>query len=319
MAQQTRLESMLPYYTRWMRTFPTIRSLAVSKEQDVLNLWEGLGYYSRARNLRKAAQLVIDNHMGKLPSEVEVLLTLPGIGRYTAGAIASMAFGKDEAAVDGNAIRVLARVFNVKHVVGSSRAARSFWSLATEHLPRGRAADFNQALMDLGASICKPRQPDCRVCPLQSECQAYARGIQAKRPVKKAVSRVPPRNMTAVVLKRRRHVLLIQRPANGLLGGMWEFPNFLIKNPKTAKTLVRKEIRDRFGFTVNRAQNLGAYAHAYSHFTVNLQVFSFELSASFPKKAKRKAHRWISLSRLTELPMGKLDRQIALSLRDNAK
>lgn len=318
MAQQTRLESMLPYYKRWIKRFPTLKSLANSREQDVLAIWEGLGYYSRARNLRRAAQIVIDRHNGRLPERVDALIALPGIGRYTAGAIASMAFGLDNPAVDGNAIRVLARVFNVKHAVGTSRATGRFWALAAEHLPMGRAADYNQALMDLGASVCKPRQPDCPFCPLQNDCRAFALGIQSKRPVRRAVRKAPLRYFAAAVIERRGRVLVSQRPASGLLAGMWEFPNLIVKDAVSAKSKLRQGIRNRFGINLQFSQQLGQYVHAYSHFTANLYVFNAELNGTTPKVSRKLLHRWVLLSKLDELPMGKLDRQIARSLRDNA-
>jgi A/G-specific adenine glycosylase len=318
MAQQTRLETMLPYYRRWMKLFPSIRSLANSREQDVLSIWEGLGYYSRARNLRRAAQLVLDRHKGRLPADVDALLALPGIGRYTAGAIASMAFGLDEPAVDGNAIRVLARVFNVKSPVGGTKAVQRFWELAAEYLPRGRAADYNQALMDLGASLCKPRRPDCPLCPLRADCRAYALGIQEKLPVRKRAGHAPIKHIAAAVIKQRSHVLVMQRPASGLLAGLWEFPNVDLESPADAKSMLRRGLRKRLGFSVMLSQEFGQYDHAYSHFSVRLQVFESKLNGRRPKLETESQHRWISIHRLNDLPMGKLDRQIASSLRDNA-
>jgi len=319
MAQQTRLETMLPYYMRWMERFPTIRSLANSSEQDVLAIWEGLGYYSRARNLRRAAQIVIEHHDGRLPSIVKILMALPGIGRYTAGAVTSIAFGLDEPAVDGNTIRVLARVFNIKYPVGSSQAINRFWELAAEHLPSGRAADYNQALMDLGASVCKPCQPDCLDCPLRNDCGAYALGIQEKRPIRKIGRKAPLRYFAAAVIKRRGRVLVLQRPAKGLLASMWEFPNVVIKNPRNSKSKLNREIPSLIGINLQFTKQQAQYEHAYSHFTANLQVFTTELNGARPKISRTSPYRWAMISKLGKLPMGKLDRQIAQSLRDNAK
>ncbi|TES93094.1 MAG: A/G-specific adenine glycosylase, partial [Anaerolineales bacterium] len=174
MAQQTRLETVTPYFERWMARFPTIADLALASQQDALTLWEGLGYYSRARNLHKAAQVVIEEHGGELPGNVKALQSLPGIGRYTAGAIASLVFGLDEPVVDGNVKRVMARVFMVDEMVDVPAGERKIWALAAEHLPLGKAADYNQALMDLGAMVCLPNNPDCERCPLREDCQAYA-------------------------------------------------------------------------------------------------------------------------------------------------
>jgi A/G-specific adenine glycosylase len=302
-----------------MKRFPTIKSLANSNERDVLSVWEGLGYYSRARNLRRAAELVVEHFNGKLPSDVEDLMRLPGIGRYTAGAIASLVFGKNEPAVDGNAIRVLARLFNVNSLVGSDKATQRFWALAAEHLPKGHAADYNQALMDLGASLCKPRQPDCNLCPLRKECLAYRLGIQEKRPVRKDAGIVPVKYFAAAVVKKRGKVLVFQRPAKGLLGGMWEFPNLPINHPKDAALKLRREIRKRLKYNAKVVRKLGDYEHTYSHFTARLQVFASDLNGHTPQLPDEIPHLWLSVNELDRLPMGKLDRQIALSLRDNAK
>jgi A/G-specific adenine glycosylase len=318
MAQQTRLQTMLPYYARWMKRFPTIRSLADSREQDVLALWEGLGYYTRARNLREAAQIVMQRHDGKLPANVDELMALPGIGRYTAGAIASVAYGKDEPAVDGNAIRVLARVFNVKHVVGTSKATKMFWALAAEHLPKGRAADFNQALMDLGSSLCNPRKPNCQECPLKLNCRAYTLGIQRKRPVMQASMRVPVRHSAAAVITKRGRVLLLQR-SQRLLDGMWEFPNFESKSPHKARSALSLGLSKHFSISKSRLRALDTFVHTYSHFIAKRKIFAIDLNGLVPKLAKDIPARWMPISRLDTLPMGKLDRLIALSLRDNVR
>ena len=168
MLQQTWFEAVAPYFKRWMERFPTTEALARAPERDVLTAWEGLGYYARARNLRRAAQVVVDEYDGKLPHDLSALRTLPGIGRYTAGAIASIAFGLDEPALDGNIRRVLARVFNIAEPANSPRGENMLWGLARKHLPPGRAGDYNQALMDLGATICIPANPRCPICPVRS-------------------------------------------------------------------------------------------------------------------------------------------------------
>jgi A/G-specific adenine glycosylase len=316
MAQQTRLESMLSYYRRWMKRFPNINTLAKSDEQDVLNLWEGLGYYGRARSLRRAAQAVIKEYRGKLPGDLKALRSLPGIGPYTAGAIGSLAFGLDTPAVDGNAIRVLARVFDVDLLAGSSSGKKRFWELAAEFLPPGRAAEYNQALMDLGAEICTPRQPRCEVCPLAGDCRAKALGIQEQRPVKTSARKVPLREYAAAVIRQRGEVLLVQRPSTGLLGGMWEFPNTVLSSPRRAKEGLRRAVRNEFDFDVAISERLGVYEHAYSHFRARLQVYDCPLKGKRPKARTRRTRCWLKPRVLSDLPMGKLDRQIANALVD---
>ncbi len=309
MAQQTRLESMLPYYQRWMARFPTLRSLAEAEQQEVLNLWEGLGYYSRARNLHRAAQVVIEQYDGQLPCRVEDLQGLPGIGAYTAGAIASLAFGLDAPAVDGNAIRVLARVFDVDLPAGSGAAQKRFWQLAAQHLPPGRAAEYNQALMDLGASLCSPRRPQCDLCPLAAICLARQQGLQAQRPVRAARVPTPLRRMAAAVLRRDEHVLVARRPQAGLLGGLWEFPNLELQEGQPAEAQLRAALGLR-----SKGRLLGEFTHAYSHFKVELLALSYAVPQA-PAGLDPDAV-WVSLADLRDLPMGKLDRNIANALQD---
>jgi A/G-specific adenine glycosylase len=315
MAQQTRLETMLPYYKRWMKRFPNVKTLANAKERDVLSLWEGLGYYTRARNMRKAAQLIVDDHGGRVPADFEALSNLPGIGPYTAGAIASLAFGMDRPAVDGNAIRVLARVFDVDLRVESGHAKKRFWELASEHLPKGRAADYNQALMDLGAQVCTPRNPKCNICPLRKECRANALGIQEQRPVRTAGVRIPVRKFAAAVIRRGSRVLLVQRPTNGLLGGMWEFPNTSLSTHKQVKDVLRRTLLSELGLALAVGEMLGQYEHTYSHFHARLQVYNAPTNGKQPKVKSTSKHLWVPINGLGRLPMGKLDRNIATSLQ----
>ncbi|MEP0804069.1 MAG: A/G-specific adenine glycosylase, partial [Chloroflexota bacterium] len=217
MLQQTRVETVIPYFERWMRLFPTVQALAEASEQEVLNAWEGLGYYSRARNLHKAAKVIVRDFGGNLPHSLSELIKLPGIGRYTAGAIASIAFGADEPALDGNLKRVYARLFDVTEAVDSPKGEKLLWEIARRNLPHGRAGDFNQALMDLGAAVCLPKNPRCLLCPLMELCKARENGTQELRPVRKPKKAVPHHVHAAGVIVRRGRVLLARRPPGGLL------------------------------------------------------------------------------------------------------
>ncbi len=303
MLQQTRVEAVIPYFQRWMERFPTIAALAQAPEGDVLSTWEGLGYYARARNLRRAAQVVVEQYGRELPRDADRLRKLPGIGRYTAGAIASIAFGQDEPALDGNARRVLARVFGVVEPADSPRGTRLLWALAAKHLPNGQAGDYNQALMDLGATICVPTNPRCPVCPVRGMCQARKLSMQAELPMLKAKKSVPHRVMAAAVITRGSRVLLAQRPSNGLLGGMWEFPNGIGRNVETV-------VRKLYQLEVQCGKPLGVVEHGYSHYSVSVHAFRCE-PVSVPKA---KNLRWVPMRRLSEFPMGRVDRQIARKL-----
>jgi A/G-specific adenine glycosylase len=313
MLQQTRVEAVIPYFEKWMHLFPTVQALANASEQDVLNAWEGLGYYSRARNLHKAAKIVADQYNAEIPRDLETLRTLPGIGRYTMGAIASIAFGMDVPALDGNIKRVYARIFDVEVPVDSLAGEKILWELAEENLPQGHAGDYNQALMDLGATICVPKNPRCLICPVMRLCKARQNRTQNERPVKLPKKAVPHYVQAAAVIIQRGRVLLAQRPSKGLLGGMWEFPNGRVAAdplagvPKALKMGYNLRLRVKRGPTAHKKEALGTVEHGYSHFSVTVHVFQCELIA-LPEETNLK---WVSLNKLDEYPMGKIDRQIA--------
>ena len=311
MLQQTRVETVIPYFERWMARFPGVQELAAASEQEVLSLWEGLGYYSRARNLHKAARIVLDQYSGEIPQELTILRKLPGVGRYTAGAIASMAFGSDAATLDGNLRRVFARVFDVAEPADAPAGDKILWALAEKHLPKGHAGDYNQALMDLGASLCLPRNPACLLCPLKKLCKARALGIQEQRPVLKPKAVVPHYTVTAAVLRRDGKVLLAKRPSKGLLGGMWEFPGGKVENGETLEACLGREIREELGAEIQVGAAFGVYRHAYTHFRITLHAFLCELTDGVPGPVEAAELAWVLPAELGNYPMGKVDRQIA--------
>lgn len=316
MLQQTRVETVIPYYRRWMERFPTIWVLADADQQAVLAAWEGLGYYSRARHLQQAARMVVAQYGGELPRDVKQLRRLPGIGRYTAGAIASIAFGLDEPALDGNIRRVLARVFNVDLPARSPAGERRLWQLAGQHLPPGRAGDYNQALMDLGATLCLPQAPQCAVCPLSAVCQALAAGVQEQRPVLPVKAPVPHYVVTAAVIQCNDQYLITQRPPDGLLGGLWEFPGGKQQPGEDLPACLRREIHEELDADVQVGEGLGVYRHAYTHFRITLHAFRCTLSGHSPRPVQVHALRWVNPVDFPNYPMGKIDRQIARRLSD---
>jgi A/G-specific adenine glycosylase len=317
MAQQTRLETVLPYFARWMERFPTIAALAQASQQEVLNLWEGLGYYSRARNLHKAAKIVVKDFNGQLPGSRTELESLPGIGRYTAGAIASIAFGKDEAVVDGNVKRVYARLFQVSEEVNTPAGEKAIWSLAEAQLPSGQAGDFNQALMDLGATICLPRQPRCSLCPLSADCLAYKNHLVRELPAKKQKPRSPHFIVTAAILHdNHKRVLIAQRPADTLLGSLWEFPGGKREPGEGLKDCLKREILEELQCTIKISEKLGVFKHAYTHFKVTLHAYHCWPLEEIVTPQYHQAIRWVDLAQLDEYPMGKIDRMISLQLQE---
>jgi len=315
MLQQTRVEAVIPYFERWMGRFPGVRELAAASEQDVLSLWEGLGYYSRARNLHKAARIVMNDYGGELPHELASLRKLPGIGRYTAGAIASMAFGLDVATLDGNLRRVFARVFDVAEPADSPVGENILWVLAERYLPKDHAGDYNQALMDLGATLCLPRNPACLLCPLRDLCKARALGLQEQRPVLKPRAEVLHYTVTAAVLRRDGKILLAKRPSKGLLGGMWEFPGGKVEKGESLEACLAREIREELGAGIQVGEAFGIYRHAYTHFRITLHAFLCELTDGEPKPFEAAELAWVIPAELGNYPMGKVDRQIARCLQ----
>ena len=309
MLQQTRVETVIPYFEKWMRLFPTVQALAQASEQDVLNAWEGLGYYSRARNLHKAAKIVAEQYQGEMPRDLDELRKLPGIGRYTLGAISSIAFGMDVAALDGNIKRVYSRIFDIETPVDSSEGEKLLWQLAEKQLPKGHAGDYNQALMDLGATICVPKNPRCLLCPVIELCLARQNGVQDQRPVLKPKKEVPHYVHAAAVIVQRKRVLLSQRPSQGLLGGMWEFPNGrVVRDPaRELSRVLKKEYGLETRKDATRKEALGIVEHGYSHFSVTVHPFRCEL-LSMPKGTNL---NWVPLKELDDYPMGKIDRRIA--------
>jgi A/G-specific adenine glycosylase len=304
MLQQTRVETAIPYFHHWMRRFPTIKDLAEASERDVLRLWEGLGYYSRARNLHKAAKIIIEKYDGQLPHDLNALHQLPGIGQYTMGAIASIAFGMDVPALDGNIRRVFARVFNVEAPADSPSGEKILWDLVTKHLPEGIAGDYNQALMDLGAMVCLPKKPSCLICPVKGLCEARREGIQDQRPVLRPKKKTPHYILASVVVVKNGHVLLAKRPSYGLLGGTWEFPNGRVNGDPFAE--LSGILRESYHLKIRRKDSLGVVTHAYSHFKVTVHVFRGE----YVSMSKNRNLKWVTYQSLDGLPMGKVNRRI---------
>jgi len=312
MLQQTRVETVRPYYQRWMARFPHLAALAEASLQEVLSAWEGLGYYSRARNLHKAAQIIMRQYDGVVPEDFDALLKLPGIGRYTAGALTSIAFGQDQPALDGNIRRVLSRVFNMGEPLGTTLAERQLYDLASAHLPSGRAGEYNQALMDLGALICTPKNPICSRCPLKGICRAFDLELQDQLPAKQVKPKAPHHTVTAAVIRRNGHVLIAQRPQDGLLGGMWEFPGGKMQPGEDLVSCLQREIREELGVDVEVSEALGTYQHAYTHYQVTLHAFACGLPNGLePRSLEHENLRWVSPEELGDYPMGKIDRRIA--------
>lgn len=284
MLQQTRVDTVIPYFGRFMAAFPTVKALAAAEDEEVVKLWEGLGYYSRVRNLHHSAKEVVAKYDGQIPCDLQAVLGLKGIGSYTAGAILSIAFDMRVPAVDGNVMRVLSRLFMIEQDIAEAATKKQMEQLATELIPP-EAGDFNQALMELGAMICTPRTPQCEICPLQKMCQASAVGKQLELPVKKKTK--PPREMQVMCLwlTGEDEVVIYKRPAKGLLAGMWALPTVELEDADCWMEAVRR-LAEMEGFHFSSLKKCGELEHIFSHRHWKIQVIHGEVeeNQSVPKE-----------------------------------
>lgn len=272
MGQQTQIDTFIPYYERFIKTFPDVRALADADEADVLTLWQGLGYYSRARSLHKAAKIISNDLGGVFPTTSETIIKLPGIGPYTAAAIASIAFGEAVPAVDGNVTRVVTRLTDDPIDIAGSRAKKVIADKLRLIIPVNRPGDFNEALMDFGATLCVPKNPPCLICPLRENCAAYQNGTVTQRPVKSKRTRsVPVPAAVALITDANGRIFLMRRPDKGLLAGMWGFP--IVENTKAEQKL-RLKVKQYFS-DVAPGKIIGEASHVFTHKTWRMTVYCY--------------------------------------------
>lgn len=302
MLQQTRVETVIPYWERFLARLPDVESLAHAELDDVYALWTGLGYYSRARHLKAAAESIVADHGGRLPTTAAELRALPGIGRYTAGAVASIAFDREEPLVDGNVIRVFARLEDVRDDVGDKAIVERFWSLAGELVRGERPGDLNQALMELGATVCLPKTPLCLACPVRRHCRAHARGTAEQLPTKTKRTAVRAIRGIAVAIERKGELLAVRRPPTGLMAGLWELPGGLLEDGEEAKEQAPRILRERIGLEVDALESAGRVEHLFTHRHLELEVFR---ARARPGRRLRldgyTAHRWLDADALLAL------------------
>ena len=319
MLQQTQVASVIPYFQRWMANFPDVEALAVAYLDEVLKLWEGLGYYSRARNLHAAATTVCTEYGGQIPDSVDELMKLKGIGPYTAGAIASIAFGRPAPVLDGNVTRVISRLWDIEENVTRSSTRKQLWHLAERMIDHKRPGDFNQALMELGQRICLPVLPLCQQCPLAAQCLSRQRGSQSKRPVRPPRKRTPHHDMTAgVILGKDNRMLIVRRPIDGLLGGLWEFPGGLRAPEEKLSEALRRRVKEALGIEIQVGQALGRVEHAYTHFRVTLHAFRARHVAGVPQPMGVSDSAWVRREDFRDYAFGAKDHKLIALLDEEA-
>jgi len=273
MLQQTQVQTVIPYYHRFLERFPTVQDLARGDLQDILKMWEGLGYYARARNFHRAAGVITNDYGGQVPEDWEAFIALPGVGEYTAAAVQSLAFGQPHAVVDGNVKRVLARLFAVEEPVNKPKTYKQLKDIAGTLLDRKQPGNFNQAIMELGALICKPAKPLCDHCPVQKDCISFQFDRVDEFPKKEKRKPVPKLNMVAGVIRKKGRFLITRRKPEGLLGGLWEFPGGELVEGETDAAGCIRIIHEKTGLKVNIDNHLARVNHAYTHFKITLEVF----------------------------------------------
>ncbi len=327
MLQQTTVTAVVPYYERFLQQFPTVRKLAQANEQDVLKLWEGLGYYTRARNICKTAALIVHDYHGRFPDNLDALIRLPGIGRYTAGAIASFAFNRRTPIVEANTLRLYCRLLGFRDDPRSGPGQRQLWHFAERILPRRAPGRFNQALMELGAMVCKPNEPDCGHCPLRSCCRAYIDNAQAEIPVPPSLPKITSVTEATVAIHGEAGYVLIRHSEGQRWSGMWDFPRFSIEsvvdssvtsNPMAKNSLVSARLRKHIerkvltitGLSVGGLDLLTKIRHSVTRFRITLLCFRAELRSEALNRATQDC-RWIRTKRFGDLPFSVAGRKFA--------
>jgi A/G-specific adenine glycosylase len=298
-----------------LKKFPTVKHLAQAKLQAVLKTWEGMGYYARARNLHRAAGIVQNKYDGEIPDTWEAFRKLPGVGDYIAAAVLSIAFGQPYAVVDGNVKRVLARLQCIEAAVNDTRSARTFQALAVDLKAEHAAGTYNQALMELGALICKPRAPLCDICPVQIFCKAFQSDTVAIYPRKIMRRPTPLHNIAVGVVIKGDRILITQRKPDGLLGGLWEFPGGKIKKGEKAEAACVREIKEEVNLKINIIHHLARVKHAYTHFKISMDVFCCEYLDGRIRRNGPVDHRWIKLSAIDRYPIPKANHKFLPKLK----
>ena len=308
MLQQTQVAIVIPYYGRFLRRFPSLSSLAAAPLDEVLHLWTGLGYYARARNLHEAARLIRDEHAGRFPRDFEAVVALPGVGRSTAGAILALSEGQRHPILDGNVKRVLARYHRVEGRPGDARAEARLWSLAASHTPRTRVAEYTQAVMDLGATLCTRTRPGCTECPVAAGCAAHRAGLEERYPRPRARKTLPVKRTRMLLVRRGGTLLLKRRPPAGVWGGLWGFHEIGVRADP------RRWCREHLGLDALRADRWPVLRHGFSHFELHIEPVYMEVTGVPGRVQDNDGELWYDLRKPPRLGLAAPVKQLIQSL-----
>jgi A/G-specific adenine glycosylase len=298
MLQQTTVATVIPYYKKWIKEFPDVRRLARATIEKVMKMWQGLGYYSRARNLHKAAGIVVAQHKGKLPQDFKALRALPGFGDYTTGAVLSIAFDRRVPIIDANVRRVIMRLLVIEGKA-NGRVDKEVYAYLDKVMPKKNLRTFNQALMELGALVCKNKEPLCSMCPVKGHCRAFEKGIQELIPHKKE-RKTEGIDVVVGILKHNGKFFIQQRPPRGLLAGLWEFPGGKIEKGESPDEALKRELKEELNIDIHGAVLLAQVRHFYTKFKVNLRAYSCN-AASLPRETSDR--KWVSFAEFSRYPM----------------
>lgn len=315
MLQQTQVATVVPYYHRFLERFGDLKSLARADSQAVLKAWEGLGYYARARNLQRAAGIVLNEHRGVVPNRWAEFRRLPGVGDYIAAAVMSLAFEKPYPVVDGNVKRVLARLLVMKNPVNNASSVKNFKEVAGTLLDQKKPGTFNQAMMELGAVVCKPQQPLCGICPVQKICRAYQSDKVVNYPIKLKKPTTPQYRIAVGVVFKNGRVLITRRKPSGLLGGLWEFPGGKIQKDESPEAACIREIKEEVNLAIRVDSHLSRVKHAYTHFKIVMDVFCCSYISGRIALNGPVDHRWIHLQKLDDFPFPKANHKFFPELK----
>ncbi|MFV8828150.1 A/G-specific adenine glycosylase [Alkalihalobacterium sp. APHAB7] len=302
MLQQTRVDTVIPYYNNFVQKFPTLQDLAYAEEQEILKAWEGLGYYSRVRNLQTAVREVVEHYGGKVPDTKKDISQLKGVGPYTAGAVLSIAYHKPEPAVDGNVMRVISRVLLIEEDIGKAKTRPIFEKALAKMISPDKPSEFNQGLMELGALVCTPKSPGCLLCPVREHCRAYHAGKEKSLPIKEKKTKVTVKNMAAIVLRNQKGEVLIQRrPDSGLLAKLWQFPNVEVtKSTDSPQECLEEFFRSELEISVKIESAVQKVEHVFSHLVWNITVYEGTLLSE--NHVTSEDTRWVDENSIESYP-----------------